>query len=763
MSGRYALPCGCGTAVLAALAFAAFGSPFAAAAIFNVTSNADSGPGSLRAVIAEAVGNGGGNEIRFSPGLGSIVLTSGHILITEDLAIVGPPGRQEITANNASRIFLQGFVNNYPQPHLTLENLILRDGNTLPLGEFPSWTCIEHLGGAYNGYGGAVAACGDLTLVNCQILNSRANSLGGGIYVKGRLEITRSDLSGNTGGSAGGAYGGQVTVADSMFTNNRASTTGGGLRATSLEMLRSEVTGNEITGSPSSGGSYGGGGIYAGSAHITDSDISNNRASLGIGGVYSTGDLGLDRVTVSHNIGRGVRGQQAHIVDSVISSNAGGGVSAAGLTLERSTVSGNTLASAGGGVSATNAEIVDSALRDNLSSGHGGGVYASTVSLENSVVTGNRATYEWANGGGVYCRSCAISNSAIVNNESNGRSARGGGVFSDDSVVVSNATIAANDAVGARALAGGIYASGVVEIVSSTISHNSASRGGGGLTVEALDSFVVQSTILAANTSARGNFDMTGTSTPLPSTGVTGSLLGDSAAEFGGEGNGNIFTDEPMLGPLADNGCERPAGAPGMQMCVPTRALAGNSPALDAVLTNPAEPYDQRGAGFPRIVGAHTDIEAFESDGNGPIPEGFFHESPRDGATVSGIDVLRGWSCNADTLDYQIDDGPIEPLAHHLKRTDTEAVCWDTLNGYAALVNWNEAGDGAHELRIYRDGVVESVSNFTVATYGTDFLLGAQKTVTVDDFPQPGETTTLEWSQQQQNFGIADFEPAPLP
>lgn len=63
---------------------------------------------------------------------------------------------------------------------------------------------------------------------------------------------------------------------------------------------------------------------------------------------------------------------------------------------------------------------------------------------------------------------------------------------------------------------------------------------------------------------------------------------------------GTLVAD-PRLLPLANNGG-------------PTRthALAADSPAIDAGSEADVGPYDQRGVGYPRLVGSMKDIGAFE-------------------------------------------------------------------------------------------------------------------------------------------------------
>jgi hypothetical protein len=92
-------------------------------------------------------------------------------------------------------------------------------------------------------------------------------------------------------------------------------------------------------------------------------------------------------------------------------------------------------------------------------------------------------------------------------------------------------------------------------------------------------------------------------------------LIESTAAAACGLVNGvsnNQVGVAPNLGALADNGCATPAGNPATAACVPTHLPNAGSPVRDAGSNPLALTTDQRGAGFPRVVGAATDIGAVE-------------------------------------------------------------------------------------------------------------------------------------------------------
>ena len=141
-------------------------------------------------------------------------------------------------------------------------------------------------------------------------------------------------------------------------------------------------------------------------------------------------------------------------------------------------------------------------------------------------------------------------------------------------------------------------------------------------------------------------------------------------------------------------------------------------------------------------------------------------EIPGNGVTLSGVGVISGWKCETEGgITIRLNDGAPIPATYGLPRTDTSGVCGnDGKNGFFSYTNWGNLGDGEHTAVAYDNGVEFGRSTFTVVTFGTAFLTGAQARVTVENFPSPGETTVLAWNQSTQHFEAVavDLLEAPL-
>ena len=133
-------------------------------------------------------------------------------------------------------------------------------------------------------------------------------------------------------------------------------------------------------------------------------------------------------------------------------------------------------------------------------------------------------------------------------------------------------------------------------------------------------------------------------------------------------------------------------------------------------------------------------------------------ENPGPDSFQSGLGVLSGWVCEADTVELEIGHLGRQVAAYGTERRDTLAVCGDSDNGFGLLFNWNLLGDGEHEVVAYIDEVELGRATVRVTTLGTEFLRDAAGECVVADFPMEGETVTLEWQQTSQNFVITAIE-----
>ena len=135
-----------------------------------------------------------------------------------------------------------------------------------------------------------------------------------------------------------------------------------------------------------------------------------------------------------------------------------------------------------------------------------------------------------------------------------------------------------------------------------------------------------------------------------------------------------------------------------------------------------------------------------------------FLENPGHNSFQSGVRVLSGWVCEADTVELAIGTAGRQVAAYGTERLDTAGVCGDTDNGFGLLFNWNLLGDGEHEVVAYVDDVELGRATVRVTTLGYEFLRGVEGECVVDDFPRLGQSVLLEWQQNSQNFVITNVE-----
>jgi hypothetical protein len=352
----------------------------------TVLNNHDSGPGSLRQVLAAA---NDGDTIAFDAALAgqTITLTSGELAIDKSVDIEGPGANQlTISGDNNSRVFD-----------------VVRTGVTVTIAGMRMVS-----GGGL--FGGALYIAGGSATLSDSILADNQATYGGGIYLaSGTLEIDDCVVSNNAAMSpisspsvsyrGGGLYiaRGSTVVNQSTFAGNRA------IGADGAHGLNGHFGG---AGGPGGNGGQGaGGGIYvaAGSLTVTESTLSGNQAIGGNGG--DGGDSTMSNGGNGGNGGNGVgggidiAGGSAVITESTLAGNqtagghggAGGSGNPPGAPGADGPGMGAALANAGT-LSITGVTLSTNAVMSVL--GGGGGLAtlaAGTTSIFNTLIAANTA------------------------------------------------------------------------------------------------------------------------------------------------------------------------------------------------------------------------------------------------------------------------------------------------------------------------------------------------------------------------------------
>ena len=144
-------------------------------------------------------------------------------------------------------------------------------------------------------------------------------------------------------------------------------------------------------------------------------------------------------------------------------------------------------------------------------------------------------------------------------------------------------------------------------------------------------------------------------------------------------------------------------------------------------------------------------------------PEQARLENPAPGSFQSGLGVISGWVCEADTVEIVFEPGGTDDTltfeaGSGTERLDTADQCGDSDTGFGLLFNWNLLGDGTHTVRALADGDEFAHSTVTVTPLAGEFARGLRRTHEIADFPTAGQTTTVEWREAQQNFVITGVE-----
>ena len=274
------------------------------------------------------------------------------------------------------------------------------------------------------------------------------------------------------------------------------------------------------------------------------------------------------------------------------SANFGGGIylrAAATLTLDSSTLTGNTATSStgGGGIymsfaAASTLILINSTVSDNTATGDGGGIKTCTacsVTLTDSAVSGNTTTN--GTGGGIENLGTLILDNTTVSG--NTAAGAGGGIHSIGSggltVTISNSTFSGNNAH----FGGGIFSRrGTLDLTDSTVSGNTASIRAGGIANQANTMTINNSTIIGNTVTAGdgGGIDNEDTGALLT---ITNSTVSGNMAT--GEGGGIlnltdailVLNDSTVSGNSAGGNGGGIAGQLGTTITVNNSTVSGNS------------------------------------------------------------------------------------------------------------------------------------------------------------------------------------------
>jgi hypothetical protein len=493
---------------------------------------------------------------------------------------------------------------------------------------------------------------GTLTVTNCTLSDNVA-SAGGGIFNSGTLTVTNSTLSGNSAiGGSGGAGGGiynefvniSLTVTNSTLSGNSATYEGGGIFNNNLGVMIAQDTifaGNSAPTRPDIDGALSvdlGHNLFgntSGGSGFVASDLLNVNPLLGPlqdnggptptmallpgspaidagddTGTPTTDQRGFDRI-VNGTVDIGAF--EVQIFQVYNTADSGGGSLRTALTNADQAGGSIILFWVGGLIN------LDSQLPLITRSVEVIGPEAIPLTVQRSTAPGTPPFTVFtvtAPTSSIPDLDVTLSNLTIAN----GDAGNGGGIFNAATLTVRNCTLSGNSASSGGAiqnrrmltvidstLSGNIANSGggisnilgTLSITNSTVANNSALGGGGGIDNDPMlfpGTVTIHDTILADNR-APNSPDLLGN--VLFDLGFN--LIGNTSG-----GSGFVASDllnvNPLLGPLQDN------GGP-----TPTMALLPGSPAVDAGDNRNAPDFDQRGPGFPRIVGGTVDIGAFEA------------------------------------------------------------------------------------------------------------------------------------------------------
>ena len=359
------------------------------------------------------------------------------------------------TSNDGGGIYHKKDVNN---SCLTITNAVISGNRTTGSGKsgggvYSNARTVEISGSTITdntctSKGGGVYAYSytSLTITNSEISRNIASSDGGGVWfdadsdtnrAKQVLTIKGSTIDGNTSnGNGGGVYtlGKTVTIGASdtktdsngkyirsSISNNSAKNGGGIYQSRNVDGSKLEISNTSVSGNTASNGV--GGGIYAGVRTLTaaSAEISRNSATGNGGGVWFDAGNDTGRADMILTV-------EGCTLDTNTSGGSGGGIYTLAKTVE---IYAHTEGTDEGAV------MTGTTISNCTAAASGGGIYqsrnvgGSVLNITGSTISGctsNDTSTAWDHGGGAvfgYVRSITVTGSEISGNSAKGK---GGGI-----------------------------------------------------------------------------------------------------------------------------------------------------------------------------------------------------------------------------------------------------------------------------------------------------------------------------------------------
>jgi CSLREA domain-containing protein len=324
------------------------------------------------------------------------------------------------------------------------------------------------------------------------------------------------------------------------------------------------------------------------------------------------------------------------------------------------------------------------------------------VGIERIAVLSN---FAYQDGGGIYINGPGTIRDSLISNNSVNLYYGGGLEFESSPgyfLNIAGSTFSGNSAnTGANGFGGGIYSQGTLYLTNSTVSGNHAGNSGGGIASQVSGTLVMASSTVVFNTGSTNqfatntggglylnNFAAGGPNAIINSIIAYNAVSNPNDSPDCGLGSGATFTSSYNLVQYPGNCTFTGTGdVTGVNPFVstalaynggltPTHALLTGSPAINAA--NPAGcndalgnalVYDQRGTGFPRIVGSACDKGALESPT--VTPPGTPVMNPASDSGISDTDDITnvqtpgftGICVTGTTIQLQVDAINVTPTA----------------------------------------------------------------------------------------------------